>query len=120
PAPPTRNLVSRLKAEPLFFQAVDDIEGSDFFARNGLLFRSTDDVANMAKGLAQEAPLIGAVAGGPRLRGSTRSGSPSLRGSLRALSLGLIGVQNKMVTVDALARPRSMVSGTVEAVLATR
>jgi hopanoid biosynthesis associated RND transporter like protein HpnN len=103
------DLVSRLKAEPRFFQAVDDIEGSDFFARNGLLFRSTDDVANMAKGLGQAAPLIGTLAG-----------DPSLRGMTRALSLGLIGVQNKMVTLDALARPLSMASATVEDVLANR
>ena len=103
------DLVSRLKAEPRFFQAVDDIEGSDFFARNGLLFRSTDDVANMAKGLGQAAPLIGTLAG-----------DPSLRGMTRALSLGLIGVQNKMVTLDALALPLSMASATVEDVLANR
>src|SRR6187401_2477722 len=103
------DLVSRLKAEPRFFQAVDDIEGSDFFARNGLLFRSTDDVANMAKGLGQAAPLIGTLAS-----------DPSLRGMTRALSLGLIGVQNKMVTLDALARPLSMASTTVEDVLANR
>src|SRR5262245_65324730 len=38
----------------------------------------------------------------------------------RALSLGLIGVQNKMVTLDALARPLSMASATVEDVLANR
>src|SRR6478752_311588 len=101
------DLVSRLKAEPRFFQAVDDIEGSDFFARNGLLFRSTDDVANMAKGLGQAAPLIGTLAG-----------DPSLRGMTRALSLGLIGVQNKMVTLDGLTRPLTMASTTIEDALA--
>ena len=103
------DLVTRLKTEPRFFQAVDDIEGSEFFARNGLLFRHADDVANMAKGLGQAAPLIGTLAG-----------DPSLRGMTRALSLGLIGVQNKMVTLDALARPLSMASATVEDVLANR
>src|SRR6476660_1921364 len=91
------DLITRLKAEPRLFQSVDDIEGSEFFARNGLLFRHTDDVANMAKGLGQAAPLIGTLASDPSLRGMTRS-----------LSLGLIGVQNKMVTLDVLAnRPAS-------------
>src|SRR6187401_2805938 len=55
------------------------------------------------------APLIGTLAS-----------DPSLRGMTRALSLGLIGVQNKMVTLDALARPLSMASTTVEDVLANR
>src|SRR5690349_7136248 len=103
------DLANRLKAEPKLFQSVDDIEGSEFFARNGLLFRQTDDVASMAKGLGQAAPLIG-----------TLTSDPSLRGMTRALSLGLVGVQNKMVTLDALARPLSMASTTVEDVLAGR
>src|SRR5207344_3535656 len=101
------DLVTRLRTDAQLFRSVDDIEGSEFFARNGLLFRPTDDVANMAKGLGQAAPLIG-----------TLSSDPSLRGMTRALSLGLIGVQNKMVTLDALARPLSMASTTVEDVLA--
>jgi hopanoid biosynthesis associated RND transporter like protein HpnN len=103
------DLVTRLRAEPRLFHSVDDIEGSEFFARNGLLFRPTEDVANFAKGLGQAAPLIGTLAS-----------DPSLRGLTRALSLGLIGVQNKMVTLDALARPLSMASTTVEDVLANR
>lgn len=103
------DLVTRLKAEPRLFHSVDDIEGSEFFARNGLLFRPTEDVANFAKGLGQAAPLIGTLAS-----------DSSLRGLTRALSLGLIGVQNKMVTLDALARPLSMASTTVEDVLANR
>src|SRR4029078_4299272 len=103
------DLCTRRKAEPRLFHSVDDIEGSEFFARNGLLFRPTDDVANMAKGLGQAAPLIGTLASESVLRGMTR-----------ALSLGLIGVQNKMVTLDALARPLSMASTTVEDVLANR
>src|SRR6185503_6363501 len=100
---------TRLRTEPRLFRSVDDIEGSEFFARNGLLFRPTEDVANFAKGLGQAAPLIGTLAN-----------DSSLRGLTRALSLGLIGVQNKMVTLDALARPSSMASTTVEDVLANR
>ena len=103
------DLVSRLKAQPQLFRSVEDIGGSEFFARNGLLFQSTDDVAGTTKGLGQAAPLVGTLAG-----------DPSLRGLTRALSLGLIGVQNKLVTLDALARPLSMASATVEDVLAGR
>src|SRR5215468_3864354 len=103
------DLAAQLKAKPELFRLVDDIGGSEFFARNGLLYRSTDDVASFAKGVGQAAPLIG-----------TLVGDPSLRGLTRTLSLGLIGVQNKMVTLDALTRPLSMASATLENVLAGR
>src|SRR5215467_5464815 len=101
------DLAAQLKAKPQLFRSIDDIGGSEFFARNGLLYRSADDVASFAKGLGQAAPLIG-----------TLVGDPSLRGLTRTLSLGLIGVQNKMVTLDAMARPLSMASTTLENVLA--
>ena len=103
------DLAAQLKAKSQLFRSVDDIGGSEFFARNGLLYRPTEDVASFAKGLGQAAPLIG-----------TLVGDPSLRGLTRTLSLGLIGVQNKMVTLDALTRPLSMASTTLENVLAGR
>src|SRR4029077_12040085 len=103
------DLAAPLKAKSQLFRSVDDVGGSEFFARNGLLYRPTEDVASFAKGLGQAAPLIG-----------TLVGDPSLRGLTRPLSLGLIGVQNKMVTLDALTRPLSMASTTLENVLAGR
>ncbi|MGC1623404.1 MAG: MMPL family transporter, partial [Pseudolabrys sp.] len=103
------DLATQLKAKPQLFRSVDDIGGSEFFARNGLLYRPTDDVASFAKGLGQAAPLIG-----------TLVGDPSLRGLTRTISLGLIGVQNQMVTLDALTRPLSMASTTLENVLSGR
>jgi len=103
------DLAAQLKAKSQLFRSVDDVGGSEFFARNGLLYRPTEDVASFAKGLGQAAPLIG-----------TLVGDPSLRGLTRTLSLGLIGVQNKMVTLDALTRPLSMSSTTLENVLAGR
>jgi hopanoid biosynthesis associated RND transporter like protein HpnN len=102
-------LGTKLKAQPQLFPSVNDIGGSEFFARNGLLYRPTEDVASFAKGLGQAAPLVG-----------TLVGDPSLRGLTRTLSLGLIGVQSKLTTLDALARPLSMASATIEGVLAGR
>jgi uncharacterized protein len=102
-------LGTKLKAQPQLFPSVNDIGGSEFFARNGLLYRPTEDVASFAKGLGQAAPLVG-----------TLVGDPSLRGLTRTLSLGLIGVQSKLTTLDALARPLSMASTTIEGVLAGR
>ncbi|MFZ0174920.1 MAG: MMPL family transporter, partial [Pseudolabrys sp.] len=100
---------TKLNAQPQLFRSVNDIGGSEFFARNGLLYRPTEDVASFAKGLGQAAPLVG-----------TLVGDPSLRGLTRTLSLGLIGVQSKLTTLDALARPLSMASTTIEGVLAGR
>ena len=102
-------LGTKLKAQPQLFHSVNDIGGSEFFARNGLLYRPTEDVASFAKGLGQAAPLVG-----------TLVGDPSLRGLTRTLSLGLIGVQSNLTTLDALARPLSMASTTIEGVLAGR
>jgi hopanoid biosynthesis associated RND transporter like protein HpnN len=105
----TADLAARLRSQPQLFRSVDDIAGSDFFARNGLLYRSTEDVASFSKGIGQAAPLVG-----------TLVGDPSLRGLTRTLSLGLIGVQNRQLTLDALARPLSMAATTIEDALAGR
>jgi uncharacterized protein len=102
-------LAARLKAQPQLFRSVEDTGGSEFFARNGLLFQPTEDVARATQGLGQAAPIVG-----------TLVGDPSLRGLTRALSLGLVGVQSRLVTLDALARPLSMASTTIEDVLAGR
>jgi hypothetical protein len=102
-------LAARLKARPELFPSVENTGGSEFFARNGLLFQPTEDVARFTQGLGQAAPIV-----------TTLAGDPSLRGLTRALSLGLIGVQNRMVTLDAMARPLSMASATIEDALAGR
>src|SRR6478672_1233729 len=83
-------LANRLKARPELFRSVQDTGGSEFFARNGLLFQPTEDVSRFSQGIGQAAPIVG-----------TLVGDPSLRGLTRALSLGLVGVQSKLVTLDA-------------------
>jgi len=100
-------LAGKLAAQPKIFLSVEDLGSSEFFVRNGLLFQPTDDVAQMTQGLAKAAPLV-----------TTLAGDQSLRGLTRALSLGLVGVQNEMVTLDALARPLTMASATIEDALA--
>lgn len=105
----TAELAKRLSERPELFRSVEDTAGSEFFARNGLLFQPAEQVAGMSKGLGQAAPLV-----------STLVGDPSLRGLTRTLSLGLIGVQNKMITLDAMTRPLSMASDTIENALAGR
>ena len=100
-------LAKRLRAQPKLFRSVEDPASDEFFAHNGLLFQTTDDITHMTEGLGQAAPLVG-----------TLVNDPSLRGLGRTLSLGLVGVQNRMITLDALARPLTLASATIEGVLA--
>src|SRR5690242_1142564 len=102
-------LANRLRERTELFRSVEDTGGSEFFARNGLLFQSTEDVSRFTQGIGQAAPIVG-----------TLVADPSLRGLTRALSLGLVGVQSKLVTLDAMARPLSMASQTIEDALAGR
>ena len=102
-------LAQKLAARPELFRTVEVMGGSEFFARNGLLFQPTEDVARTAQGLGQAGPLVGTLASDPSLRGLTRT-----------LALALIGVQNQMVTLDAMARPLSMAATTLEDALAGR
>src|SRR6476646_6553828 len=102
-------LTERLKAQPQLFRSVEDTAASEFFAHNGLLFRSTEGVGQLTQGLEKSSALIG-----------TLTGDPSLRGLTRTLSLVFIGVQNKMTTLDALARPFTLAAATIEDVLNNR
>jgi hypothetical protein len=100
-------LARALSGQKELFRSVENMSGNAFFLRNGLLFESTENLTSLTQGLTQAAPLV-----------STLAGDPSLRGLTRALSLGLVGVQNKMTTLDALARPLSMAAATLEQALA--
>ena len=102
-------LTQKLAAQPSLFNSAEDMSGNEFFSRNGLLFRPAADVERLTQGLGQASPLI-----------ATLVGDPSLRGLTRTLSLAFIGIQNRMTTLDALARPLSMAAATMEDVLARR
>jgi hypothetical protein len=102
-------LSQRLAAQPALFHSVENLSSSEFFAHNGLLFESADHVAQLTKGLSQAGPLI-----------ATLAGDQSLRGMTRTLALALVGVQQKMTTLDGLARPLTMAAATLEQSLAGR
>jgi hopanoid biosynthesis associated RND transporter like protein HpnN len=88
---------------------VDAPQSSPFFARSGLLFAPSDDVARMARGMQQAGPLIGSL-----------SADPSLRGALSALSDGLMGVANGVYTLADLTPAMNMAAETVGDALAGR
>src|SRR5262245_37590170 len=102
-------LLQALEARPDVFPAVRQPQSGSFFERNGLLYLPTEEVKRVTDWLTRADPLIGTLAA-----------DPSLRGTLDALSLGLIGVQRKELTLDDMTRPLTMAADTVEATLASQ
>jgi hopanoid biosynthesis associated RND transporter like protein HpnN len=102
-------LTRRLAEQPKLFHSVRHLDGDPFFAKNGLLYQPEAELARMTQGLGRAAPVIGALAGDPTLRGLTR-----------ALSFGLLGVQNGQAKLEDLQRALTMSSDTIDQVLAGR
>jgi len=99
-------LAEKLKSDSKNFEAVQPLGSGEFFARNGLLFLPTEDVAKTTGQLEAAAPLIEIMAG-----------DPSIRGLTGALETGLAGVKRGQVKLDNAARPFDQISQTVETVL---
>jgi hopanoid biosynthesis associated RND transporter like protein HpnN len=100
-------LVSRLAPQTAKFHSVSAPEAGEFFARNGLLYLSPDQLAARLDKLRQAVPLLRVLAS-----------DQSLRGLTRVLGMGLQGVALGRFPLDAMARPLNMTSDTVEAALA--
>jgi hopanoid biosynthesis associated RND transporter like protein HpnN len=100
-------LSEKLKTDTRNFEAVQPLGAGEFFARNGLLFLPTEEVARTTGQLEAAAPLIEIMAG-----------DPSIRGLTGALETGLAGVKRGQANLDNAARPFTYVSETVEKVLA--
>jgi uncharacterized protein len=97
-----RALVDALAARPELFPTVEEMDGGDFFRRNGLLYLPADEVARTTTQLATAAPIIRALAR-----------DPSLRGVIQALSLGLAGVRNGRITLDDMASTLNAAAATL-------
>ena len=99
-------LAEKLKADTKNFEAVQPLGSGEFFARNGLLFLPTEEVARTTAQLEAAAPLIEIMAG-----------DPSIRGLTGALETGLAGVKRGQVKLDSTERPFNLIAQTVETVL---
>ncbi len=114
PTPELANVASdalarELKTKPQLFREVENLSGNEFFARNGLLFQPTEDVARLTRGLGLASPFVGVLVN-----------DPSLRGLTHMLAMGVGGVQQGMSKLDDLTRPLSMAADTLDNVLAGR
>jgi hopanoid biosynthesis associated RND transporter like protein HpnN len=99
-------LSRRLSIRADLFRTVRRPDGGAFFSRNGLLFLSVDDVRSTTEELVGAQPFLGSL-----------SHDPSLRGFLDLLSTGLLGVADGDTSLQEMARPMEVLSGTLQNVL---
>ena len=95
----------RLSQHKDIFHSIEQPKGGDFFAQNGLLFESVQDLAPQMKMLTQAQRLVQVLAG-----------DPSLRGVIQTLQFGLLGVQGGQITLDNMAWPMTLAANTIEKV----
>ena len=105
----TAALVKRLSPEKNFFRSVVEPGGGAFFAQNGLLFQTPEQLGPQLKMLSEAQRLIQALAA-----------DPSLRGVVRALQLGLLGVQGGQIKLDDMKWPLTFAADTLERVNANQ
>ncbi|MGD0025554.1 MAG: MMPL family transporter, partial [Xanthobacteraceae bacterium] len=101
----TDALVKRLSQQKDLFRSIQEPAGGVFFAQNGLLFESADDLSGQMKMLTQAQRLLQVLAG-----------DPSLRGVIQALQFGLLGVQGGQITLDNMTWPMTLAADAIEKV----
>ena len=101
------SLITALKGQNNHFDFVEPPSEQLFLAREGLLFRSVDEVQDTADQLVKAQPLL-----------STLANDPSLRGFSNAASLLGAGVDRGDATIDQVAPVFAKFSKPLEAALA--
>jgi hopanoid biosynthesis associated RND transporter like protein HpnN len=100
-------LAQRIAGRRDQFRSVRQPDSGAFFEQNALLFLPTDDVARTMGQLVNARPLIG-----------TLSDDPSLRGVMKVVSFGAGGARAGRMKLDDMTRPMTMLSDTLDNVLA--
>src|SRR5262249_58156161 len=99
----------KLSENQKLFPSVTQLGGTPFFAQNGLLFRSKEEVGGMTRQLAAAAPLI-----------RVPVVDPSLRGLSQMIVLVLAGVREHELTLDDVAWPFTTAAEALENVVTGR
>jgi hopanoid biosynthesis associated RND transporter like protein HpnN len=102
----TDALVQRLSAQKDLFLSIREPKGGAYFAQNGLLFLTTQDLKDELETLTEGTRLVQVLAG-----------DPSLRGVMQALQFGLLAVQSKKLALDDLIWTLTLASGTLDKIL---
>jgi hopanoid biosynthesis associated RND transporter like protein HpnN len=99
----TQALVQKLAPQKDLFRSIKQPKGGPFFAQNGFLFESLDQLEPQLKMLTQAQRLIQVLAS-----------DPSLRGVVQTLQFGLLGVQGGQITLDNMTWPLTLGASTIE------
>ncbi|WP_395397053.1 MMPL family transporter [Novosphingobium sp. BL-8A] len=99
----TVRLAASLSGDKTHFRLVTRPDGGDFFAREGLLFGSVDDVRSATQAMIDAQPMLGALAADPSLRGVTVS-----------LSTMLDGVSSGDIPLSRIDRPLHALSTAID------
>jgi len=98
-------LVARLGQDNKRFRSVEELQGSAFFVRNGLLFETTEQLTGQMDMLSQAKRLVQVL-----------SADSTLRGVVRALQYGLLGVQSGKLKLDDMQWPLTLAANTLDEV----
>jgi uncharacterized protein len=98
-------LTERLSPQKDLFRSIQQPQGGAFFAQNGFVFETTDQLEPQLKNLTQAQRLVQVLAG-----------DPSLRGVIQALQFGLLGVQGGRITLDNMTWPMTLGADAIEKV----
>ncbi|PTD20473.1 MMPL family transporter [Sphingomonas fennica] len=102
-------LADRLAVDRAHFRGVTRPDGGQFFAREGLLFRSQADVAAATARMVEAQPFLGPLAA-----------DPSLRGIADALGTMISGVDRGEADIARIDRPMAALADALEAQAAGR
>src|SRR5262245_27223857 len=97
-------LVKDLAPRSDVVRSISRIDGGEFFERNGILFRSLDEVRRDTSDLIGAQPFLGTLAA-----------DPTLRGVVRALSQSLEGVRLGKAKLDDLGPALAAIANALEA-----
>lgn len=90
-------------------QAVQEVGAGSFFEQNGLLFLSVDEVRRTTEQLIRAQPFLGAL-----------TADPTLRGLAEALAFIPEGARRGAIEIKDFAKPLSLLSTTIDALLEGR
>ena len=99
----TDALADELAKNKQRFQSVTQLGGGEFFANNGLLFQSIEDLKHTTAMMIRAEPLIHDMAT-----------DPSLRGLIAGLEDGLLGIQSGRLKLEDFTRVFDAASVTLE------
>ena len=97
-------LVNELSPRSDVIRTINRVDGGEFLERNGILFRSLDEVRRDTSDLISAQPFLGTLAA-----------DPTLRGVFRALSQSLEGVRLEKAKLDDLSPALAAIADALEA-----